>query len=231
MFRCFNLRHVSWHLSCDSPFHYSLYPINAWLLSKCPPTVLLPKLVQLATRYRRISSTIGAASLNVPKNNRTANSAYRLRIQVFWYMTPVGKVAADVPTDFRAFILHGRRQNLCKHSPCDIASRRQCHCREPEASQHSTPLLPATQVRSDRAALLVVVRRKTKHQGSRSINIMLLRTGVINYHSVTSADRKNGESLIDWDCQGSKTCLTVHSTAATRLYHLLWRQKLWVMPT
>jgi len=119
-----------------------------------------------ATRYRRISSTTGAASLNEPKNNnRTANSACRLIIRVFWYMTPVGKVAADVPMDFRAFIFQCRRQNLCKLSPCDTASRRQCHCPVPEASQHSTRLLPATQVRSDRAALLVVVvRRKTKHQ-------------------------------------------------------------------
>ena len=96
MFRCFNLRHVYWHLSCNSAFCYSLYLNNAWLLSTFPPTALFLKLVQLANRSRRISSTIGAASLNEPKkNNRTANSAYRLRSQVFRFMTPVGKVAAD----------------------------------------------------------------------------------------------------------------------------------------
>jgi len=142
------------------------------------------------------------------------------------------RLAADLPTEFRAFIFHGRRQNLCKHSPCDTASRRQCHCWVPEASQHSTRLLPATQVRSDRTALLIVVRRTTSSKSpSRSINIMLLRTGVINYHSVTRADRKNGQSLIDWDCQRSNTYLILHSTAATRLYHLLWRQKPWSIPT
>jgi hypothetical protein len=195
-----------WHLSCNSTFFYSLCLNNARLLSKFPPTALFPKLVQLATRYRRISSTIGAASLNEPKyNNRTANSASRLRIHVLWYMTPGGKVAEGVTTGFIPIILHGRRQNLCKHSSCDTASRRQRQCREPEASLHCTRLLPATQVRSDRAALLVVFRRKTEHQGPRSINIMRLGTGVINYRSVTRADRKNGQSLIDWDCLGSKT--------------------------
>ena len=72
--------------------------------------------------------------------------------------------------DFRAFIFHGRRQNLCKHSPCDTASRRQCHCWVPEASQLSTRLLPATQVHSDRTALLIVAGQKTKNQESLPFN-------------------------------------------------------------
>ena len=156
MFRCFNLRHVSWHLSCNSSFHYSLYLNNAWLLSNFPPTVLFPKPVQLATPYRRVSSTIGVASLNEPKNNnRTANSAYRLRIQVFWYMTPVGKVAADVATDFRAFILHGRRRNLRKHSHRDTTSRHVVSATAENLKPRNTTtrLLPATRMRSDRPAL------------------------------------------------------------------------------